>query len=335
MKQYDFINDPESNDENAVVVNDAPKRKLDIWPRLICLFIAIGVWLYMVNLNDTSVPSTITLTVNIDGVEALKDKGMMIYGYDKTTVTVTIKGSNRDLNKYSEDDYRASVNVGNINASGKHTLPIEITTPSGSSISVDNLEPLNMVIYSDESLTKTIPFDWVKGDVVTIPTYSYSIEKSADFIKISGPKSVIETIESAKYIIEGEFYSSKTFTGFTDIKFCDKNGDYVSYGKDLVSYSSSDINVYVNVLTKKSVPISVSILGGGSLVGTATPGTVTLIGDPLVLSEIDKYIIYLTEAYIDRAAQVTLTSGSDQFKDGVTIEEEGATVLITFDYVQN
>lgn len=334
MKQYDFINDPESSDENQIVVADAPKRKLDILPRLICLLIAAVVWLYMVNLNDTGVPSTLTLEVVIEGAEELKDSNnMLIYGVDKTEITITVKGSNRDLNKYTEEDYTAYVDVRGISEVGKHSLPIQIRTPEGSTISVDSPDQLKVTLYSDYSLTKSVPFDCVSNDIYIVSGYNYSIEKSDDYIEISGPKSVIDTIETAKYIIEDkEFRMSKTYTGFA-LSFCDRNGDFVSFEKGMVTYSTTNVRVTVAVTTKKTVPINVIVISGEDKGAKAIPETVTLIGDPTVLAAIDEYIIYLSSAYDGRDIMVTLTG--DQFPKGVVIEEEGANALITFEKASN
>ena len=54
MKQYDFVSDVDESGKENVSVAHAPKRKkIDIAPMIICFFIALLIWIYMINLNDT------------------------------------------------------------------------------------------------------------------------------------------------------------------------------------------------------------------------------------------------------------------------------------------
>lgn len=329
MKQFDFIKDPEKGGDDSVSLEHTPKRKLDLGPRLVCLVIAVFIWIYMVNLNDTDVTSTLTLKIDVVGTEALRsDDNMLIYGMDKNTVTITVKGSNRDLKKYTEVDYRATVDVSGIGKAGKHTLPVDIKTPSGSSITLVNSESPSVTLYSDINMTKSVAFEVAEGTVIKAPAYTYGIEKSSDFVEISGPQSIIEIIETAMYRIEGEFYSSKSFSGFS-LLFADKNGDYVVSDYGVISYSTNDLTVKVNVTSQRSVPIVVEVLGiGKDLKVSSDVNMVTLVGDPTLLAQLSEYKITLSEAYVGRGAQVTLSG--DDLPDGVTVLNEGTVVYLSF-----
>ena len=151
MKQYDFVSDVDENGKESVSVAFAPKRKkIDVVPMIICFFIALLIWIYMINLNDTGMTATMTLPVTIEGVDELRaNENMMIYGVDKTDVVITVKGSNRDLKKYTKADYRASVNVSDIDESGRHSLPINIIVPDGSTVTVDIASPAAITLLSD------------------------------------------------------------------------------------------------------------------------------------------------------------------------------------------
>lgn len=330
MKQYDFTRDPDNSGDDSISIEHTPKRKLDLWPRLVCLIIAFFIWLYMVNLNETDVSTTITLKISIEGVDALRtDKNMVIYGMDRNIVTISVKGSNRDLKKYTEADYSATVDVSTLNSEGRHTIPINIKTPAGSSIAVSGMDVKNVNLYADYMITKNIRFDVLRGDMTTVTTYTYNIVQSTNYIDIAGPKAIIDTIDSAQYHVEGEFYSSKSFSGFA-LQFCDKNGDYVSFDSDVINYSTSDITVKVDVTTHKSIPVVVKVSGiGADLVATPQMSYVTVYGDPMALAQISEYTVNLTEAILGRNPEVTLTS--DNLPDGVTVENEGSVFTVVFE----
>lgn len=330
MKQFDFRRDPEKDRGEGISVIHAPKRKLDIIPRLVCLVIATFIWIYMVNLNDTDVTTTMTLKVNVLGVEELRaDDNMMIYGMDRDTVTITVQGSNRDLRKYSEADYYATVDVSEINKEGKHTLPVDVKTPAGSSISVIESDMQSINLYADYNVKKSVRFEVLKGNMVMYTMFSYGIEQSAYYIDVSGPRSMVDIIESAQYHIEGEFATSKSFSGFA-LEFCDKNGDYVSFDDSVLSYSTADVTVKVNVTAQNTIPVVVKITGiGHDLIPHPEIKEVVVYGDPVILDQVKEYTVTLTDAIVGRNPDVTISS--DNLPEGVRVEGEGESFTISFE----
>jgi YbbR domain-containing protein len=329
MKHFDFMKDPYKKGDKAISVANKKKRKLDLLPRLICLLLALVIWIYIVNLNDTDITSTMTLEIQVVGADTLADNGMMMYGMDKTGVTITVKGSNRDLKKYSEADYSAVVDVSDLQTAGKHTLPISIKTPAGSSISTTSVEPATVSLMADFYATKELPLN-IFEKYIKISAYDYSIEKSSDTVKVSGPKSVVDKISYAGYTIEGEISLSKSFSGL-NIGLFDRNGDYIVFDPATLMYSTDDITIKVNVRTQNSVPIVIKVTGEGSdLIATPERPNVILYGDPGILAQITEYTITLSEAVAGRNVSVTLTG--EDLPEGVTVEGEGTEVQISFVY---
>ena len=150
MKQFDFMKDPDASGADSITVEHTPKRKLNLFPRLVCLFTALVIWIYMVNVNDPDMTETMTLTIELKGVETLEEAGMMVYGLSERTVTVTVKGTNRDLKQFTEADYKATVEVGGINeVKDNIQLPINIIVPENSNISLEQ-PPANLIAFSDK-----------------------------------------------------------------------------------------------------------------------------------------------------------------------------------------
>jgi YbbR domain-containing protein len=152
---------------------------------------------------------------------------MMIYGFDKNEIAVTVKGSNRDIRKYSSEEYKVSVDVGEIAGVGKFTLPLKVTTPSGSSLSLVESEPLNVTLMADMKSTKTVAFDVLVSGIqdAGMIRYSYESEQTVSEIEVSGPKTVMDMISSARFNVNGSFVTTTDEMSFSDfpLMFLDKN----------------------------------------------------------------------------------------------------------------
>jgi len=242
-------------------------------------------------------------------------------------VTVTVKGSNRDLRKYTEADYSAVVNVKDINECGRASLPIEVRVPSGSSITVMNKEQYTVNLYADNSMTKDVPINIVKGDIITVSTYEYNYWQSHETVEVTGPKSVVDHIASSKYQIDGEFYSSKSYSGFA-LQFYDANDNPISVGSGILTYSTNDMTISVNVSHSKPVPVKIKVTGEGSeLIPMMENPNVIIKGDPMVLAGVTEYTLVLEKAEAGQTISASLME--DLLPEGVTFGEE-RTLTITF-----
>ncbi len=333
MKQYEFVNDPDAQGDDSVIINNRRKRKLDLMPRLVCLFIALLIWLWMVNINDTDVTETMVLKIDLVGLETLENDGMMIYGLDKTEITVTVKGSNRDIRKHGADEYRAAVDVSSIDEVGQYTLPLSVTVPADSNVTVVESEPLNLSLMADLSETKKVPFDVLVSSVQEGGLIKYSYESAYEIkeIEITGPKSVVGAINSGRFNVNGNFGGSNDEMYFSDfpLTFLDKNFSEVKTDNSIVRYSTEDIAVVVYAYAHKSIPIEVIITGVGSdLIAKPMPNSVEIWGSPSKVAQIEKYTITVERAEAGKTFTHTLTT--NDLPDGVNVKEN-VTVTIGFE----
>ena len=201
MKQHDFIKDPDGDD---IVISDVKKRKLDIVPRIICLIVAVIIWIYFVNINDSSVTATFKVKLDVYGTDTLKNNsGQMLYGLDTQEVTITVKGTNRDLKKYSAKDYSACIDVGSVTSSGKHSMEIIPIFPEDASLSLSvvSMEPQNVTFYTDLVETKTVNFEAVKGGEVTTP---YHLDVIQNNTSIDIEEALPEMFAAYKAAVDAE-----------------------------------------------------------------------------------------------------------------------------------
>ena len=335
MKQYELIKDTDENGNENISVSDKPKRRLDLVGRLVCLLIAVIIWLWTVNFNDTDVTETMVLKIQITGLDVLEDNGMMIYGLDKREITVTVKGSNRDLKKYKESEYKVTVDVGAINEVGQYTLPLSVTTPTGSSLTIAESEPLNVNFSTDYIAEKTVPLD---VQVINYPslglvsyTYEYQFaDPESNSVTIRGPKTVIDSIETARFNVDGSFAmntDSKTFSGFA-LSFLDKNLNPVNIDGTEIDYSTEEIEVNVDIFAHKQVPVRVEILDDkNKLIAKPSSDAIEVWGAPSEIMVISEYVITIEKAEVGKITPHEVSN--KDLPDGVNVKEN---VIITVSF---
>lgn len=225
MKKLDFMKDSEGNGKESITIGRTSKRKVDIVPRIICLLFALGIWIYMFNMNDADATDTITLRIELSGEEALADEGMMVYGFDERSVTVTIKGTNRDLKRFAESDYKAIVDVIGITEAKVNNMPITVKVPANSSLSVESMTPGNVLVISDYKTEKAISnLQVVFG---TVNEGEFEGELSVSEISISGPLEIVSKIARAEFKIEGEISNGAEINSFSSIKYYAVNDEEI------------------------------------------------------------------------------------------------------------
>ena len=298
MKQYEFISDRDESGYEMISISNKPKRRLDIIPRFVCLLVATVIWLWIVNFNVTDVTETMVLSIQIEGIESLENKDMMIYGYDKKEITVTVKGSNRDLKKYKKSDYKVSVDVSGITDAGQYTLPLSIVTPDGSSLTLSESEIMNVSFFIDFVYETDIPLTVVPPqDILDQGSVKYSYEHSFDNtsntkITIKGAKSQIENIKSARFNIDGSFAlteETKIFSGFMPTFYDGNSVQVIVNDGAIMECSTDDIQIVVNAMEHKRVPVyiagkdgkqaTVEIWGPSSVIKTITECRINVSGN--------------------------------------------------------
>ena len=335
MKQYQFMKDTDEKGNKTISVSDKPKRRLDLIPRLVCFLIALGIWLWMVNFNDVDMVQTMVLKIQLDGQSALEDKDMMIYGLDKKEVIVNIKGSNRDHRKYKAEDYKATVDISRIDEVGQYTLPLNITTPSGSSLSLAESEPLNINFMVDFIAEKEVSFDVLVTNLQEngLIKYSYEntlAEEDTNVVSIKGPATFIDQISSARLNVDGSFAASSDEMIFSDfpLSFLDKNLNPIAIDNGIIEYSTEEVEVHVSAIAHKEVPVKVYVIGSGSdLVSTPSIKAVEVWGAPSLMQYIGEYVIILDRAEIGKDS--IHTTSSAVVGEGLSVTE-GIQITITF-----
>lgn len=333
MKQFDFNKEIDEQGREKVAITNKTKRRLDLIPRILCLLFAICIWIYCVNTNANDVTATFTVKLNIVGAESMSG-GMTMYSAGSVSeVKITVQGTNRDINKYSASDYSAYIDVSEINTVGWSSVKIVTTAPENSSLTILSTDIDAVSVYADVTAEATVPLEVKLGNITHPAQYEvfYELEGGVNEIVIKGPKTLVDEISNAEYVLEGEFNKSKVISGFS-LNFYNKNGESISVNNsqqlapNAVSYDTSDMKINVSV----KAPVALKIKASGNFANyiyTVDPVTAYVIGDPEMLNAISDYIIDMGDKGVGTYTE-TITAEMLAYPEGVKLEQEEITVTV-------
>lgn len=225
------------------------RKKLDLGARLVCLLIALIIWIYMVNFHDADSMETLTLKIDVVGVDALSaHDDMMVYGMDKKTVNIVVKGTNRDLKEFSDSEYKASIDVSKIITTGEHKLEVVVKTPDNSTITLVSADPALVSLMADHRFGKAIPVETVIVGVHE--QMSYKATASIDEIKVEGPRSILDRISIAVIEVGGNLADGQVRED-VKIKFYDAMQQEIS-SMGALTYSSEGVFVKVSAVVDEA-----------------------------------------------------------------------------------
>lgn len=333
MKQFDFKKERDENGRESVVITNKSKRRIDLIPRLLCLLFAIAIWIYCVNINESDVTATFSVKLNVVGAESMND-GMAMYSTGNVSeVKITVQGTNRDINKYSASDYSVYIDVSQIDTVGWSSVKIVTTAPENSSLTILSTDIDAVSVYADVTAEAIVPLSVKLGNITHPAHYevSHELEGGLNEILIKGPKTLVDEISNAEYVLEGEFNKSKVVSGFS-LNFYNKNGELISVNNsnDLspssISYDTSKMKINVSV----KAPVALKIKAAGNFsnyIYAVDPVVANVIGDPEMLNAISEYIIDMGDRGVG-VYTMTVTAEDLAYPDGVRLEEEQVTVIV-------
>ena len=229
-----------ASDDGAYVVKKS--KKLNIFAFVLCVLASFSIWLYVMNTQTSDYTKTFTITVEAINVEKLEEEsGLSIFGLPETQASVTLSGKKSDVQKYSEKDFRAYIDVSAIDQVGYTALSVTVEVPS-SDVKVMTVEPQKITVYADHMQTKTISAACHYSDKDDSP---YTFAPDSQQIEISGPAAFVNKIFKAQIDAPtGDYKLGDTIPVQMDnIKFFSETGSLLS--SLYITVETEDISVRV------------------------------------------------------------------------------------------
>lgn len=310
---------------------------------LLSVFIAFGLWLYVVTEERTEIEQTFyNIPVIMDGESILAERGLKIASDTDLTVSLKLNGKRSDLNRLRSSDITVLVDLSRISEAGEKSLPYTVSFPGdvqNNAIEVVDRRPATIHVTVAQWETKGIP---VQLDMTGVLPENFivdrnNVELEHEEVSISGPREVVDQIAMAKVVVDmgGR---TESVEQRVNIILCDDKGEPVV---DVSSVTPDPYRVLVKipVLMVKDITLKVPIVDGGGLTAedvglTMDYETITVSGPASVISKMSDVVTLgtidlskETESFVDREYPVKLpegvrnTTGVDTVKVSLTLPE--------------
>ena len=295
------------NSYNNIKINEKPPLRTGwFFSRILCFIVALGIWIYVVNVTTQDFEKTFSLIdIDVEGWEQLLETtNMSIVNQEESKVSITVRGLRSDISKLTEEDFAAYIDVSKLRETGKHRLEVAVDLPS--TVSLVSKFPETVTISVGENIERE--FD------VEIDITQYSIDTSYEMgtptadinsIKVGGPSTILDRVSSAKVFIDLGIVLTSTEIK-SEIVLVDKSGNPID--TTYLTMDNTSVTVVVPVKMQKNVKLVCDFLPGVDQSKYSElkidPATVRVKGDPQILNELesltvctlgdfDKYVIQI------------------------------------------
>ena len=232
-------------------------RNLDL--KILAIVFAIILWLIVVNIDDPVKSNTFSgIEVQILNAEELEKQGLCYDVLDNTDiVSVTVTGRRSVIEEINRENIIATADMKDL--SSMNTLTVKVTS-NKSAGDLDTIKANeNNVRLNIEPLSKVTKRLIVETNGLPAENYVLgSRTLGLTQVEVSGPESIVNTIESAKVTVDVDNASS-TVSASSRIILCDKSGAKVDTQR--LTLSNTSVSITQEILYSKAVDINYQFSG--------------------------------------------------------------------------
>lgn len=299
--------------ERPVVIsveNEQPsdkKHRSRIIPLILSLLLAFALWFYVVSVESPVYEKTFSL-VPVSVTQAQGEGALSVYSGGSATVEVTVSGRRSVLNQLTVEDFNVTADVSGYTTAGKYDVPLSFGMPEGTTKVSSNIDYIS--VYLDNRTSVSVP--------ITVKFTEYSLdegyeiaenalEKSAETVVVTGPKSTLDTIVAAQMTAElGHVTGSKKLSG--SIELINAEGGVVE--SPYITTDITDVTVRVPILLTREVPLEVAYKYGlfnkDNAKVTLKPSSVSVKGETEAVSELDKIVVTTIDEKLAQNGKTTV-----------------------------
>ena len=249
---------------------------------LFSLVVAFGLWLYVITVVSPGSEATFyNIPVVFQGEGELTNRGLMIASEDTPTVTLKIAGNRSDLNNLNSSNITVIADVSKVWEAGTATLDYTVSYPGNireDSMTIISKNPGKIEVKVEERINKTVnvEVDYIGSVPEGFICDKENIEMDIPTIRVTGPKPVVDQIESARIQVDLTGKTQTISDRFT-YTLCDKDGNPVD--AQLIETNADAVSIVLTIQRVKQIALAVEVKDGGG----ATAQTSTIILDPATI----------------------------------------------------
>ena len=267
----------------------------NIFWAVISLVAALAIWLYMTATQEEEIDVTLSgVQVVFAGEEDLQaTRGLVITDVSTRTVDVTVRGTRLNIGSLAASDVQAVIDVSRFNSTSNSTQSYNLVYPDGvdaSAVRVVRSSPSTISFQVTRMDDKIVPVDAAFTGSVAEGYMLGDIEYEPRSITVSGPQSVLETID--RVYVEVELMDLDA-TRTVEAPFTLRDADGNEIAKDGLEFDFDTVTVTIPISKMKDVPIYVNLIEGAGATRENTSiklseSSITIAGDAATVDGINR-----------------------------------------------
>ena len=267
----------------------------NIFWAVISLVAALAIWLYMTATQEEEIDVTLSgVQVVFAGEEDLQaTRGLVITDVSTRTVDVTVRGTRLNIGSLAASDVQAVIDVSRFNSTSNSTQSYNLVYPDGvdaSAVRVVRSSPSTISFQVTRVDDKIVPVDAAFTGSVAEGYMLGDIEYEPRSITVSGPQSVLETID--RVYVEVELMDLDA-TRTVEAPFTLRDADGNEIAKDGLEFDFDTVTVTIPISKVKDVPIYVNLIEGAGATRENTSiklseSSITIAGDAATVDGINR-----------------------------------------------
>jgi len=224
----------------------------DIPIKLLSLFLAVVLWIYVVILLNPETDVIISdIPVTFADSLALTNSNYVMMNEKQHTIELKLRGKRSILTGVNKNNISAYVDLAGYEKTGAFSLPLRIVLPFDQ-ITVLEKKPYNINVTIDKIITRKFTISAALNGEPKDNFVAYPPTTSQNIIEVKGPQTIVESIDKA--IVQLNVASAvEDVIDLQKIKLINSDGNEIT--NKLLTTSPEKVEVHSPVLFKKKVPI--------------------------------------------------------------------------------
>jgi len=270
--------------------------KSKILPMMLSVVIAFGLWAYVITFVSSEIEGTFyDIPVSFQGEALLEERNLMVVSEEKPTVTLTLYGNRRELNKLDSSNITILTDMSKIGEAGIHSLSYSVYYPGDipdNAFTVQSQYPNMVKVEVERRITKDVPVNVVyEGSVQkNYIADKENAELDNPYVRITGPASAVDKITQAMILVNLQD-KSESFIESYRFTLCDAEGNPVD--AKLVEANVAEVSLMLYIKRVKEIELVVTVVDGGGATKqtsdiTINPKVIKVAGNETALEDINE-----------------------------------------------
>ena len=300
--------------------------------------LAVILWMVIVNVEDPSKSSSLTIPVQITHGEYLTEMGKTFEIRDNTDqISFVVTGQRSVIERIKPSDFTAIANMENIDDT-LTMIPIVITCSNYSNQLKITKKSSYVLVNVENQVTQSFKVNVVPQGNPAKGCFIQSLSSAVKEVAVTGPESVVAQIASAQVVLDVSG-ATKDVVAQKQIVLRDEQGAEIS--TDRLTIDENETSVTAKIEMKKTISLDFDVVGepaaGYRMKGIeSTVKEIDLIGSYQTLSALETLKISAAQLNISgvNASVSAVIKLSDYLPEGVVLAEgepQDITVTISIE----